>query len=386
MLIEVLILFFAVAISASAHVLSGYVLDTSDNPLEDISVRIEDETSYSFTETDADGYFEFIVPSGYYGIFVNDDSPILWEYTGAGIGYGSPMIDVASDIQIDFILVETYVSFDTNNSVYHNGDIIEINLTVENNEYSNDLINWEVWAELSSWNGTHYKFIGEDYYRADIGYETIESFPLYIEIPLNNTYDSLYLDSGIWAYGVEFYSSKGLLEGELWNWYGGTEIFVDRKIEFNINLSKGWNLISIPLNLTNNILPEPLSSIEGNYSCIFTYPNKKWRSYCDGDPPSSDKYLTPTAAFWINMINDDVLEVEGYEVHNIPGNLSTGWNLIGYPYLEQKKISELFNNVTVRMYNNSKWYSYDSNKPPQLNTFDKFTPGYGYWVSISKRD
>ena len=44
----------------------------------------------------------------------------------------------------------------------------------------------------------------------------------------------------------------------------------------------------------------------------------------------------------------------------------------------RKNISELFDNVTVYMYNNSEWYSYGSNK--HSNTLSKFTPGYGYWV------
>ncbi len=146
-----------------------------------------------------------------------------------------------------------------------------------------------------------------------------------------------------------------------------------------IPLKQGWNLISIPLNLTNNILPAPFSSIEGNYSCAFAY-NGTWHSYCDGDPSDPDKYILPTMGIWINMINEDTLEVGGYEIPSITGSLRTGWSLIGYPYLESKNISEFLDNVTVYTYNNSQWYSYDSQKPSNLNTLNKFTPGYGYWI------
>jgi len=150
---------------------------------------------------------------------------------------------------------------------------------------------------------------------------------------------------------------------------------------FTFNLTRGWNLISIPLNLTNNTLPEPFKSIEGNYSHGFTYADGKWYPYYAGES-TINKTMEPIMGFWINMTNDDMLKVEGYVLENFTFDLDGGWNLIGYPYLEQKNISELFNNVTVRMYNNSKWYSYDSKKPYQLNTLDEFTPGFGYWVDV----
>ena len=373
----VLVLFSTIVTSADVYVLSGYVFDSADNPLENVPVELGDEywTIWFGDTTNADGYFEFIdVPQGYYRVYVNDVEPFLLGYTGAGIGDYPPMLDVTSDMQINFTLLKIELSFETNAFEYHNGDIIAINLTVTNNENFN-LTDWGMGAELYFWNETREDWIDEYYYLVNISSEETESFLVYLQIPENNTYNNLYLEGFIWT-DKEFKSSKGLLQGELWNWQE-MEIFIGEKTKFNIPLSKGWNLVSVPLVLPNPILPAPFQSIEGSYSHGFAYIDEIWYDYYAGEAPS-DKTIDPTISFWINMTNEDVLEVEGYELQDPIIYLYEGWNLIVWPSLEELTITNTdFENDIIYIYNGT-WSSYIPQRA--FNTLTTLKPGLGYWV------
>jgi len=151
----------------------------------------------------------------------------------------------------------------------------------------------------------------------------------------------------------------------------------DKSMNFNINLNQGWNLISFPLNLTSKLIKDVSKNI--NFKSIFSYGS--WHYYFN-ETHNNFKIINESKGYWINSLGNQILTIEGtkFDSLNIPSK--KGSNLIGYPSLNEKAISTLLKNVKVYTYNNSKWYSYDSNRPPQLNTLDKFTPGYGYWVKI----
>lgn len=142
--------------------------------------------------------------------------------------------------------------------------------------------------------------------------------------------------------------------------------------EFHLNLNKGWNLISIPVNVTNKTISSIFHDV--NYSKILTFDSGRWVEL------SNDDKINETKGLWINSAGNYTLELEGYEFEGINCNLNQGWNLIGYPYLEQKSITSLFNNATIYMYNVSEWYSYNPNRPANLNTFSVLKPGFGYVV------
>lgn len=159
--------------------------------------------------------------------------------------------------------------------------------------------------------------------------------------------------------------------------------FSTEKTKFNISLTKGWNLISFPLNLTNKTLPKPLESIKGNYSKLFTY-DGKWIELKDDDK------INETFGYWINMTNDDTLAIEGKEVYPLDYDLKRGWNLVSYDSLNTTLLNESLSEVMqqknttllVLTYKDREWLSYSSNKPIHLNTLKNSTPGYGYWVKV----
>ena len=148
-------------------------------------------------------------------------------------------------------------------------------------------------------------------------------------------------------------------------------------LSINISLSQGWNLISIPLEQENNTFSAILSSIEGNYTDFYTYNNSIW--YSDLDKAE------PYAALWIGMVNDDILEIQGFAPENAVFNLNSGWNLIGYPWLQEKNTSTFFNNIldnltAVDSYENNLWKTFVPLK--QNNSLNTLKPGLGYWVKV----
>ncbi len=363
--------------------LSGYVFDSAGNPLTSVPIGLDDEEEALWLDdlTDETGYFEFTgLSEGIYAIFINDEDPVLWNYTAAGIGEDTPWINLTSDMQVNFTLLGVTFQSKTNTSQYKNGDIIRINATVTNNELI-DLQDWEFGVELYFENGTYWDDTDEVSYSVNVSAGSTESFLIDIQIPENNTYDKLYLESFLWTDEAEFSSSKGLLQGELGK-LDEKKIFLGNTTTFNIPLYKGWNLFSVPIYSKESLLPAPLISIEGNYTGLYTYTGGMWYSYLAGEQPT-DKNLEPDLGIWINMTNDDVLEIEGYESEDQNIEFNSGWNLFGYPSLNQSLINETLKNVNysaVYAYNTT-WSSYIPNRT--INSLTTLKPGYGYWVKVS---
>jgi hypothetical protein len=110
---------------------------------------------------------------------------------------------------------------------------------------------------------------------------------------------------------------------------------------FNIQLSAGWNLVSMPLVQADTSLGAVLSSIIGHYDRVMAYdpfnPQDHWRQYYNGWPePMNDlRNLDHTMGFWIHMLNPATLTVSGPIPINTDILLLAGWNLVGYPAIEE---------------------------------------------------
>ncbi len=137
-------------------------------------------------------------------------------------------------------------------------------------------------------------------------------------------------------------------------------------VDIPINLKNGWNLISIPLMLDDNSVASVFSGL--SYSKLFYYDNG-WKVPTE---------IEPDKGYWIKVNGNSIMNIRGTPIEDPDFNIGLQWDLLGYPYLEEKSISEWFDDVIVYAYIDSSWYSYDSGRV--FNSLDKFGPGYGYWV------
>lgn len=264
---------------------------------------------------------------------------------------------------------------------YSNGETIAANVTVRNNE-GFDLINWRAVFGVDFENETDEEELYFNLTLTNISAGESKSHIFTYQIPENIPYKSLKVLGAGADFDWNVVSSQGNLASLMYR-IDEREINIVRKINFNISLSQGWNLFSIPLILINNTLPLPLESIEGNYTSVYAYMRGIWYSYLAGEPPSS-KDMDPARAFLINMTNDDILELEGYEIENPEFEFYLGWNLIGIPSLNSSLINETLKDVNysaVYLYN-STWTSYIPGRMDSLNSLKEFVPGYGYWVRV----
>ncbi|MEW6235719.1 MAG: FG-GAP-like repeat-containing protein [Candidatus Omnitrophota bacterium] len=107
--------------------------------------------------------------------------------------------------------------------------------------------------------------------------------------------------------------------------------FVARKFYYQINfkvvtvesvtynLIKGWNLISVPLSVDNNITPQIVFGVN---TPIWTY------------NPQISQYEIPYKfethkGYWIFVAQNSTYEIKGYRENNLPITLLPIWNLIG---------------------------------------------------------
>lgn len=98
--------------------------------------------------------------------------------------------------------------------------------------------------------------------------------------------------------------------------------------------SNGWQLISIPIDPTDDSVGSVLNSIEGSYDKVMYYDSVKgkWKTYVYGraDHFNSLKQVNQTMSFWIHLTGNDTLKVTGVQPSSTTIPLSPGWNMVGY--------------------------------------------------------
>jgi parallel beta-helix repeat protein len=158
--------------------------------------------------------------------------------------------------------------------------------------------------------------------------------------------------------------------------------------EYNISLQQGWNLISLPVRQLNESIDSVLESIAGKWDYIQTYDvydaSDHWKSNMIYRPASLNDLTTMNhlKSYWINIIEPGVtLTVKGDKFGSalsIP--LKAGWNLIGYPFLAQKSISDALLGTgydSVEGFNTS-----DPYRTSVLPGSYMMKPSEGYWVHV----
>ncbi|UCF08080.1 MAG: right-handed parallel beta-helix repeat-containing protein, partial [Thermoplasmata archaeon] len=171
---------------------------------------------------------------------------------------------------------------------------------------------------------------------------------------------------------------------------------------FDMILKAGWNMISIPVNMSSTLLDDVLAPINGLYTKVQSYDindlGDPWKSYhIDkggmNDLPDIDRAM----GIWILMKTDAIFPIVGPVP--VPSNtsieLKKGWNYVGYPsYTERaagndtgEAFESIADNLDVVQYydafdaaNPWKEWDYGSQTPDDLTSVK---PGYGLWIHVN---
>lgn len=157
-------------------------------------------------------------------------------------------------------------------------------------------------------------------------------------------------------------------------------------------------MVSIPIAISDTTPSNVFASIASQYDMAMQYDafasNSRWRVYQPGAPVQTGGLdaLDLRYGIWLRATEPCTLTVSGLRVvtsTEIP--LITGLNLIGYPSLEPRDVSDALASITgkyVRLYTyradrpDSPWLLYDFTVPPEANTLKQMTPGQGYWIEM----
>ncbi len=167
---------------------------------------------------------------------------------------------------------------------------------------------------------------------------------------------------------------------------------------FTWPLQAGWNLISIPLVITDTAPSNVFASIAGRYDMAMQYDafasNARWKVYQPALASQTGGLDSVDLRYglWLRATEPCTLTVSGLPITTpaeIP--LITGLNLIAYPSLQAREVSDALGSIAgkyVRVYTyqasqpESPWLLYDFTVPPELNSLTRMTPGAGYWIEM----
>lgn len=161
--------------------------------------------------------------------------------------------------------------------------------------------------------------------------------------------------------------------------------------------SDGWILISFPSKIEGNPLSIITDAVDGGAGLVTwdivqwydpTSPQgTEWKTTATFKPPSLNtfNYVNNTYSFWIHISNygDGTLSIEGA----LPStgewatiSLYAGWNLVGYPSLAQKCVSDALTGTgydAVEVFDPT-----DPYRTKEVGPTYVMKPGEGYWVHV----
>lgn len=169
------------------------------------------------------------------------------------------------------------------------------------------------------------------------------------------------------------------------------EIRLGTSDSYNLNLNKGWNLISLPLvpedgSVTSVFTPDVMKDIR----VIWTYESSggsdPWRFYTplSGYKPNTLSTISERKAYWVYSQRAMTVTVWGKAPASDTismNELSNGWNFIGYPSMSARSPASIYGTARVVWgYENGQWKFYTPLPGYSSNTLDSLKPGNGYWV------
>ncbi|MBI5000610.1 MAG: hypothetical protein HZB92_03655 [Euryarchaeota archaeon] len=174
------------------------------------------------------------------------------------------------------------------------------------------------------------------------------------------------------------------------NW----EINRNPLVDSNVTVSAGWNLISVPTEQEDTAITTVLGDSNGDGAT--TWDRALWFDPWDAANPWKQYYsgwnaslndlaaVNHTMAIWVNVtaVGDGVLTVTGRESSSTAISLHSGWNMIGYPAVDDSAytVSNLKSETGATIVEGfSSTATYKTTALPDAYILKK---GEGYWAYV----
>ena len=176
---------------------------------------------------------------------------------------------------------------------------------------------------------------------------------------------------------------------------GGSAALVDLT---QVPLVPGANLISLPNEPPDSDPAVVLAAIAGQFTAAFAYDNcdavDPWKVYDPADLPGSDlTAIDHKLGLWIDATAATTLPSDGVQPPTTQIQLCTGWNLIGYPLMQERPVPAALASIEgkyLRVFGFDVtdtvdgWEVYDVAAPDWANDLQLMQPGRGYWVLVTE--
>lgn len=155
--------------------------------------------------------------------------------------------------------------------------------------------------------------------------------------------------------------------------------------EQTISLSAGWNLVSFAAE-TGDMSP---NSFFADISGVLEEVKTSSATYNPDLPEFMNTLheIEMGKGYWVRTSSPVNFNISGNppDLGTLQINLSSGWNLIGYPYLYPQNIPDVLSSVTDKMIQlKSLTGTYDPDLPEFMNTLSQMSSGEGYWLDMSE--
>jgi hypothetical protein len=158
---------------------------------------------------------------------------------------------------------------------------------------------------------------------------------------------------------------------------------------FNLNLSQGWNAISLPL-VTDPRPATVFQGVSGDWALFWWDPTLPGPNGMGGYVINPD--LAPGKGYWMKIFGgSQVVTISGSPCQESPFNipLYSGWNMIGNPFLKEMSVGLILVEtqgglMTIEEAMNtgviSPFFLYNGTGYDLIFASGRFVPGKGYWV------
>lgn len=156
---------------------------------------------------------------------------------------------------------------------------------------------------------------------------------------------------------------------------------------FEIALTPGWNMVSLPEFQSRPDISTVTESIQGKFSSIWSYENGQWLFFSPESPEfSSLTRMNSGVGYWINMTTGGKLVGTGVKASSSV-SLNEGWNFIGFTGSAETNITDLLPASAggineIWAFQNGGWKVYDA-AHPEISDLKTMVPGGGYWMNTS---
>ena len=157
----------------------------------------------------------------------------------------------------------------------------------------------------------------------------------------------------------------------------------DQVAKFIRPLSRGLNLVSIPLIQSDETAQRVIQTISYDNAWSYDPINQEWKSFSKSKPyAQSLEYLSHTIGIWVNVTQDTNLTIAGVVPTSTTIDLQAGWNLVGFPSFDDDfSVADLKAAVAVEGIE-----GFDGLAPPSflrvMTDGDFLQAGFGYWVRV----